>query len=103
MTEKMYISQAEILKALAHPTRIQIIDLLRHGEKCVCEIVPALGLEQPNVSRHLSILKKEGILSCRKEGMKMIYWVSDPRIFSIIDIGSEILKDYWEEKRKVLA
>lgn len=103
MTEKMYISQAEILKALAHPTRIQIIDLLRHGEKCVCEIVPALGLEQPNVSRHLSILKKEGILSCRKEGMKMIYWVSDLRIFSIIDIGSEILKDYWEEKRKVLA
>ena len=103
MTEKMYISQAEILKALAHPTRIQIIDLLRNGEKCVCDIVPALGLEQPNVSRHLSVLKKEGILSCRKEGMKMIYWVSDVRIFSLLDISSEILKDYWEEKRKVLA
>jgi ArsR family transcriptional regulator len=69
----VHVFQSEIFKALAHPTRVQILQLLRNGEKCVCEIVPALKMEQPNVSRHLYVLKKEGILSCRKEGLKVIY------------------------------
>jgi len=70
LSTKAHIFEAEIFKALAHPTRVQILHLLKEGERCVCEIVPSLDLEQPNVSRHLYVLKKEGILSSRKERIK---------------------------------
>jgi len=94
--------QAEIFKALAHPTRLQIVELLREGEKCVCEIVPELGMEQSNVSRHLNHLKKEGVVSCRKEGLKVYYRVSDPGVFQMVDLCTEMLKKHWESKQDAL-
>jgi DNA-binding transcriptional ArsR family regulator len=93
-----FASQADIFKALAHPTRLKILQLLQNGERCVCEIVPQIGLEQPNVSRHLAILRKEGILSSRKDGLKVIYWVRDPRAFQLFELSREMLQNYWEEK-----
>ncbi len=97
-----FIYEAELFKAISHPTRIEILQLLRDGEKCVCDIVPALEKEQSNVSRHLGLLRKEGILSSRKDGLKMIYRVEDPRVFELIDTAREILKKCWEEKREML-
>ena len=94
----MHASQADIFKALAHPTRLRILHQLRGGERCVCEIVPALDMEQSNVSRHLAILKKEGILNSRKEGLKVIYEVNDPRVYDILDLCTEILNTYWQTK-----
>ena len=93
-------SQADIFKALAHPTRLQILNLLRLEERCVCEIFPALEMEQSNISRHLAILKKEGILSMRKEGLNVYYRVNDPRIFEVLDLCADILKSYWQNKIK---
>ena len=98
-----YFFEAEVFKALAHPTRIQILQLLRDGERCVCEIVPALKMEQPNVSRHLQILKKEGILSSYKDGLRVIYSVNDPKVFQVLDLCQELLKNYWEKRHKTLA
>jgi len=98
-----HVSEAELFKALAHPARLAIIQLLKEGEKCVCEIVPALGMEQPNVSRHLALLKKEGVLSSRKEGMRVIYWVEDPRIFQLIDASRDILQKHWDRKRETFS
>lgn len=103
MSNKVFVFQADIFKALAHPARVKILQLLKNGEKCVCEIVPALGMEQPGVSRHLSILRKEGILSCRKDGLKVIYRVNDPRVFELLDLSTEMLRTHWEKRRKVLA
>ncbi len=94
---------ADILKSLAHPTRLKILELLREGERCVCEIVPDMGTDQPNVSRHLSLLTKEGILSRRKEGLKVFYRVSNYRVFQILDLTKEILKMHWESRSKILA
>lgn len=93
--------RAVYFKALGHPTRLKIIEFLREGEKCVCEIIPALQMEQSNISRHLAILKKEGILSCRKEGLKVIYWVSDPRVFQLLELSREMLR--YHLKAKTLA
>ena len=56
---------AEVLKAIAQPTRLRIIELLRDGEHCVCEIFPAIGHEQSNTSRHLQTMLKSGILNQR--------------------------------------
>jgi DNA-binding transcriptional ArsR family regulator len=103
MNSDLNILQADICKAIAHPTRIQILNLLRDGEKCVCEIFPALEIEQPNVSRHLAILKKEGIVSSRKDGLKVIYRVNDERIFQMLDIITAMLRQHWQERNKILA
>jgi ArsR family transcriptional regulator len=73
--------------------RLEIIEFLRGGEKCVCEIVPYVDLIQPVVSRHLKILKDCGLLKYRKEGNRRLYSVADPRIFEIIDAVDSDLVD----------
>ena len=77
--------RAKIFKALADPLRLQILDILREGETCVCEIVPALGVSQPLVSRHLRILKTRGLIKSRKDGTRRLYSVTEPTVFKVID------------------
>ena len=84
--------RADILKALAQPTRLKIIDFLRDGERCVCEIFPAIGEEQSNTSRHLNMMLASGVLSRRKDGLKIYYAIKHPEIFEVIDIISLIVK-----------
>ena len=100
---KQQAIQADFIKAMAHPTRLQILELLRSGERCVCEIFPALNIEQSSVSRHLAILKREGLLHSRKDGLKVIYWTSDPRIYEIIDICSDTTRQIWQQKAEILS
>ena len=83
--------RAEILKALGQPTRMKIIDFLRDGERCVCEIFPAIGEEQSNTSRHLNMLLNSGILTRRKGGIKIYYAVKHPAVFEIIDLATLIM------------
>lgn len=85
--------KAKIFNALSDPARLDIIDFLRGGEKCVCEIVPYVDLIQPVVSRHLKILKDCGLLKYRKEGNRRLYSVADHRIFEIIDAVDSDLVD----------
>jgi ArsR family transcriptional regulator len=68
-----YKSQARILKALAHPTRLFIVDELSRGERCVCELTAMVGVEMPTVSRHLSQLKSVGIVEDEKRGAQVFY------------------------------
>lgn len=100
--DKQYAIQADFLKALAHPTRLQIMEILRSGEKCVCDIIPELGLEQSTVSRHLAVLKREGILHSRKDGLRVIYRSTSPQIHDIIDLTIEAIRQIWHEKAKIM-
>lgn len=84
--------RAHILKALAQPTRLKIIELLRDGERCVCEIFPAISEEQSNTSRHLNMMLVSGILSRRKEGLKIFYAIKHPEVLEIVDIVTLIVK-----------
>lgn len=77
--------KAKIFNAFSDPIRLEILEFLRDGEKCVCEITPHLKLLQPVVSRHLKILKDAGIVRCRKDGTKRLYSIVDPRIYKVID------------------
>ena len=81
---------ADILKSLAQPTRLKIIEFLRDGERCVCEIFPAIGEQQSNTSRHLNYMQSHGILARRKEGVKIMYVVKHPEVFQIVDLASAI-------------
>ncbi|MEW5919586.1 MAG: metalloregulator ArsR/SmtB family transcription factor [Bacillota bacterium] len=101
MGDELRVSQADIFKALAHPVRLQILQMLQQGERCVCELVAEIETEQPNISRHLAILKKDGILGCRKDGLKVMYWVRDRRAFKLLELSREMLKSYWQEKSGV--
>ncbi len=83
--EKNNKFKAKIFKALSDPVRLNILDFLRDGEKCVCEIIPHVKLIQPVVSRHLKILKESGILRDRKDGNRRLYSVTDQSIFKVVD------------------
>jgi len=84
--------RAETLKAIAQPTRLKIIELLRDGERCVCEIFPAIDEEQSNTSRHLNMMLAAGVLSRRKEGLKIFYAIKHPEILEIVDIVTRVVK-----------
>lgn len=74
MTHELNIKKAEIFKALSNPVRLEILDTLLYGEKCVCEIIKTLNkYEQPHISKSLTKLKKVGLIEERKEGLKVFY------------------------------
>ena len=82
----------KILKALADPTRLKIVELLKQGEICACKFVPLTKKAQPTVSQHLKILDNAGIIKSRKEGKMIFYSVVDSRIFDLIKIAKEVSK-----------
>jgi len=71
-------STSRLFKALGDETRLRIVALLAHGELCVCHIQEALGLSQPNISRHLGILRSVGVVSDRREGTWVYYGLTPP-------------------------
>ncbi|MFA6457294.1 MAG: metalloregulator ArsR/SmtB family transcription factor [Bacteroidota bacterium] len=79
-----------IFTALAHPNRVRIVKFIGNGVKCNCEIAPALDLEQSNLSRHLKMLVQEGILCSWKEGLRVNYKITDPRVFTMLDIAGYV-------------
>ena len=85
------VLKAKVFYALSDPDRVKILEFLRDGEKCVCEIVPHLNLPQPVVSRHLKILRDSGLLFYRKDGTKRLYAASDQRIYGVVDSVSSKL------------
>jgi len=78
------MNEVNIFKALADPTRLKILECIKNGEKCICEIIPDTGKSQPNVSQHLKVLKTAGIIDERKEGTKILIKISNPKIFDVI-------------------
>jgi len=102
MEERVLELKAEILKALAQPTRLKILELLRNGERCICEIVPAINGEQSNISRHISLMQKSHLVTTRKDGVKVIVKVSDPKVFEILDSISLLLKKQIVETGKLI-
>jgi ArsR family transcriptional regulator len=77
--------RSKIFNALSDPIRLEIIQFLRDGEKCVCEITPHLKLAQPVVSRHLKILKDAGLVKRRKKGTWHMYSIAEPEVCNVID------------------
>lgn len=100
--DELIVARAEILKAMAQPTRLKIMDFLREGERCVCEIFPAIAEEQSNTSRHLNMMQGCGILARRKEGIKIMYRVKHPEVLEILELASTILKKEIRGKNDLL-
>jgi DNA-binding transcriptional ArsR family regulator len=77
--------KADLLKALGQPTRLKILELLVDGERCVCEIFPAIQGEQSNTSKHLSFLRSHGIVIADRRGMRVFYRLADKRIARLLE------------------
>lgn len=85
-------AKARIFKALGHPTRLSVVEMLARGERCVCEIVPEFDDSQATISRHLDILLRAGIVRRRREGVKMIYRLALPCLLQAMPCVTEALR-----------
>ncbi len=74
---------AEVLKAMADPTRLKILHSLNNGERCVSDILEIVGGSQANVSKHLSVLKRAGLVDSRRDGLNVFYRITDEGVFTI--------------------
>ena len=100
--KRLYRLKAEIVAAAGHPIRLAIIEFLRDGEQCVCDIARHVGAQRSNVSRHLAVLLKAGIVEHRKEGLRMIYSLRTPCILNFLSCVTSVLKEQLEDTTKVL-
>lgn len=88
---KIEVMNANIFKALGHPTRMEIIKLLNDQPLCVCEIFDKVESTQPNISQHLKLLKDADVLDSKRDGNKIIYLIKHDEVRKIISLSQMIL------------
>lgn len=95
--------KADFFKALAHPGRIRIIEVLTGGERTVSELAAAVDLEASHLSQQLGILRRAHVVTARKEGNAVVYALADERLADLLAVAKEILLTYLTEARDLLA
>ena len=102
-TQKLYKLKADVIAAAGHPIRLAIIDFLKDGEQCVCDISEHVRAKRSNVSRHLGVLLKAGVVSQRKDGLKMMYALRTRCVLNFMKCVEGVLRENAKEASKVLA
>jgi DNA-binding transcriptional ArsR family regulator len=100
-TQARFEARARIVKAMAHPTRLFIVDALSSGEKCVCELTEMVGADVSTISKHLSILRNAGIIRDSKRGQWVWYRLACPCILSFFDCVESVIRTTAEEQLEV--
>ena len=95
--------KATIFQALAHPTRIAILELLRDRELPVSNIIERLGIEPANASQHFAVLRAKNIVTSRKEGSQVFYSVRDPLFIDVLDIMRRCCEKHVAESVALLS
>lgn len=103
MTEDLRRFKAEIFQALAHPTRIAIVELLSRGEMSAGQINQALGLEQANGSQHLAVLRARHVVTSRKEGNLVFYGLRDSALIEVLNALKRYFYSQIAEAKSALA
>jgi len=88
MTE--FAPPANLFKALMHPSRLSILEILRDGEQCVCHLEAALGCRQAFISQHLMVLREAGLVTDRRDGTRMFYRVIKPEVFDLVEYAYKL-------------
>jgi DNA-binding transcriptional ArsR family regulator len=96
MDEKVAEHAAEILKAVGHPVRLKIVEVLEKCEKCVGDIVKAINSKQSITSQQLNMMKDKGVLSCRRDGAKVYYRIENKSVIKLL----HCIYDHCERKSK---
>jgi len=84
--------KAEVIKAIGHPTRLSIVEILAAGEKCVGDLNKILNIEHSTLSKHLSVLRKTGVVADRKEGLNVFYSLEVPCIVNFINCITQVIE-----------
>jgi ArsR family transcriptional regulator len=98
-TRSRYEAKARLMKALAHPTRLFIVDELSKGERCVCELRDMVGADISTVSKHLALLKTAGIVSDDKRGLQVFYRLKTPCVLGFFDCVQQVQQAVAPAKR----
>jgi len=93
---------AEFFKMLSHPARIKILHILEKGELCVCDIIEELDIEQSNLSQHLGVMKKQGIIDSRKDGQKVIYRIVYQSVMDVVGAAEKTLSEQIGNSQSIL-
>ena len=103
-TRKIYEMRARILKAMAHPSRLMMIDAMnKGGEICVCDLVDLVGSDQSTVSKHLSILKQAGLVEDRKEGQRSFYRLVRPCVMDFFGCVERVMEENLKAQQEILS
>jgi ArsR family transcriptional regulator len=97
-----YEARAEVLKALAHPTRLFIVDVLANGSKNVSQLTELIGDDMSTVSKHLALLKSAGIVAGEKSGVQIVYKLKMPCVLNFFGCVETVLKEKGRELLKVV-
>ena len=101
-TQAKYEARARIIKAMAHPTRLFIVDELSRGEMCVCELTGMIGADISTVSKHLSILRNAGIVSDEKRGSQVYYSLRVPCVLNFFSCVESVIRTNTEEQIELI-
>jgi DNA-binding transcriptional ArsR family regulator len=96
-TQALFSARAKIIKAMAHPTRLFIVDTLSRGERCVCELQQMIGADMSTVSKHLSVLRTAGIIADEKRGNQVFYTLRVPCVMNFFGCVESVLKTSAQE------
>ena len=102
MSQELRRFKAEIFHALAHPTRIAIVEALRGGETSAGRLIEQLGLEQANASQHFAVLRSKQIVASRKEGNQVFYSLRDPALIDVLDIMKRYFSSHLSQAMSML-
>ena len=101
-TPAQFQARAKVIKALAHPSRLFIVDELSRNERCVAELTDMVGADMSTISKHLSVLKSAGIVRDEKRGSQVIYYLRVPCILKFFDCVGEVMESVTEQQLKTL-
>ena len=102
-TMSTYTSRAEVMKALAHPSRLMMLDALADGEKCVCELQALVGSSMPTVSTHLAQMRNAGIIEGRRDGNQVYYRLLVPCVLKLFQCIDAVLVSEAERMAQALG
>ena len=103
VSEPIQELKAEFFKALAHPARIRVLELLSEREWSVSELIGEVGLEGSHLSQQLGVLRRANLIRARKEGTSVYYSIADRRIVKILQLSKEVLVGYLTRTRDLLT
>ena len=103
MSRPLYQAKAEFFKTLGHPARIRVLELLAERERAVGEMLPEVGLEATNLSQHLAVLRRAGLVTFRKEGSTVFYSLTSPQVAELLAVARRILTEVLAGQVELLA
>ena len=101
MNKKIYEMHAQICKVFTSAKRLEIINLLRDGEKTVNDLAEQAGVLQANISQHLTVLRQNNVVTTRRDGANVYYKIANPKILQACDLMREVLLEKLAENEKL--